>query len=119
MKKYCLFSIVFILTVSIAQAQFTITGTIKDTADVAIPLATVMLLNPKDTTLANYTSSDAKGNFTFRNVRKSNYIFKTTHISFMPREIFIQPAEEKEINLGTIVMKPIANFLMEIVIKEA
>jgi hypothetical protein len=119
MKKYLLFSIVFILTFCVAQAQFTITGTVKDTADVAIPAATIMLLNPKDSTLANYTASDSKGNFAFRNVRKTNYILKTSHISYMPGELMINSTEEKEINLGTIVMKPIANFLMEIVIKEA
>jgi hypothetical protein len=44
-----------------------------------------MLLNPKDSTLANYTASDSKGNFIFRNVRKANYILKTSHISSMPR----------------------------------
>ena len=119
MKKYFFFPIAFFFIVSAAHAQLTITGMLKDTANEAISTATVMLLNPKDSTLANYTSSDSKGNFSFKNVKKTNYILKTSHISFMPREILIKPTEEREINLGVIEMKPIANFLMEVVIKEA
>ena len=92
---------------------------LKDTSNVAIPSATVMLLNPKDSTLANFTSSDSKGNFVFKNVKKTNYILKISHISFMPREFFITPTEEKEINMGNIEMKQIASFLMEVVIREA
>ncbi|MDR2972093.1 MAG: TonB-dependent receptor family protein [Bacteroidales bacterium] len=119
MKNPFVFILFFVFAAFSAQAQLTITGALKDTTDKAISSATVMLLNPKDSTLANYTSSDAKGNFSFKNIRKTNYILKTSHISYMPREIFITPTDEKEINLGEIEMKPIANFLMEIVIKEA
>jgi len=108
----------FLITLS-ANAQFSITGQLKDTINEPIASATVMLLSPKDTSLLNFTTSDTKGNFTFRNVRKTNYILKTSHISYMPREIFIEPDDEKEFNLGVIEMKPIASFLMEIVIKEA
>jgi len=102
-----------------ARSQFAISGMLKDTLNEAISSATVMLLNPKDSTLSNYTSSDSKGIFTFKNIKKSSYILKISHISYMPKEIFITPPEEKEMNLGLIEMKPIASFLMEIVIREA
>jgi hypothetical protein len=116
-KRFPLFIFLFI-SISL-NAQWTITGQLRDTVNEPIPAATIMLLSPKDTSLVNFTSSDSKGNFTFRNVRKINYIFKTSHISYMPKEFIIQPTEEKETNLGVIVMNPIAKFLMEIVIKEA
>ena len=119
MRKYFYFTLFFFLIGSAAQAQLTITGMLKDTAGEAISSATVMLLHPKDSTLANFTSSDSKGNFAFKNVRKANYILKTSHMSFMPREFFITPTDEKEINMGAIEMKQIASFLMEVVIREA
>ncbi|MCL2246436.1 MAG: carboxypeptidase-like regulatory domain-containing protein, partial [Lentimicrobiaceae bacterium] len=114
-----IFTLSFLFLLSAAQAQLTVTGMLKDTAHEAISSATVMLLHPKDSTLANFTSSDAKGNFAFKNVKKSNYILKISHISYMPREFFITATEEKEINMGVIEMKQIASFLMEIVIREA
>jgi len=119
LMRYIFFTLTFIFIVSATQAQITITGMLKDTTNEAVSSATVMLLNPKDSTLANFTSSDSKGNFAFKNVRKTNYILKISHISFMPREFFIAPMEEKEINMGAIEMKQIASFLMEIVIREA
>jgi hypothetical protein len=100
-------------------AQFTLTGQVKDTINEPIQSVMVMLLSVKDSTLANFTSSDAKGNFAFRNIRKSDYILKISHFNYMPQQIHIQPKDEKEMNLGVISMKPIAHFLMEVVIKEA
>ena len=109
-----LFSIAFA-----AKAQFTVTGQLRDTINEPVPQATVMLLGVKDSALVNFTSTDAKGNFSFKNIKKSEYILKTSHFTYMPQQIHIQPAEEKEVNLGVIIMKPIAHFLMEVVIREA
>ena len=109
----------FILTVFSAKAQLNIVGQLKDTANEAVASATVMLLNTKDSTLSNFTTSDSKGNFTFKNVKKMNYILKISHVSCMPQEIPINVGEEKEVNLGAITLKPIAHFLMEVVIREA
>jgi len=117
--KKILSFLAFLLFAFSAKAQFTITGMLKDTINEPIPSATVMLLSVKDSTLVNFTTSDSKGNFAFRNIRKANYILKISHFTYMPQAFFIEPQEEKEINLGLIVLKPIAHFLMEIVIREA
>ena len=119
MKKQ-IFLLIFLVFIAIsAKAQFTITGMLRDTSQTAISSATVMLLNPKDSTLVNFSTSDSKGNFIFRNVKKTTYLLKISHIAFMPKEIFINPPEEKELNLDVIELKPIAGFLMEVVIREA
>ncbi|MCL2246008.1 MAG: TonB-dependent receptor family protein [Lentimicrobiaceae bacterium] len=119
MKRATYFTLFFLLIMDVAQAQLSITGMVKDTAQGALASATVMLLNPKDSTLVNYTSSDAKGYFVFKNVKRTGYILKVSHISYMHREMRIDPVDEREINLGTIEMIPIAGFLMEVVIREA
>jgi len=111
--------LIYILIAFSVNAQITITGQIKDTLNEPISSATVMLLSPKDTSLVNFTSSDSKGNFTFKNIKKANYVLKISHFTYMPQAISLEPTEEKEMNLGLIVMKPIAHFLMEVVIREA
>jgi hypothetical protein len=112
-------TLLFILTTLSVKAQFTIVGQLKDITNEDIHAATVMLLNTKDSTLVNFTTSDLRGNFAFRNIKKTDYILKISYIGYMPQEISIHPAEERELNLGVIFLKPIAHFLMEVVIREA
>lgn len=120
MKKISLFLILIIVLFLNVNAQFSLLGQLKDTTNETVPAATVMLLNTKDSSLINYTTSDSYGKFTFKNIKKNNYILKISHITYMPHQIYIEaPENEKEINLGIILLKPIANFLMEVVIKEA
>jgi hypothetical protein len=119
MKNFILLAFFLTLSIVSAKAQFTITGQLKDTINEPVSYATVMLLNPKDSTLTNFTATDTKGNFAFKNIKKTDYILKITHFNYMPQHFIIQPDEGKEIHLGTLAMKPIAHFLMEVVIKEA
>ena len=115
------FSIIifFALIAFSAKAQLTITGQLKDTIGEPVSSATVMLLSAKDSTLMNFTTSDSKGNFAFKNIKKNNYILKISHFNYMPQVFIIEPTDEKEIHYGVIEMKQIAQFLMEIVIREA
>jgi len=119
MKKQFLFALFLFFVVFSTKAQFSITGQLRDTLDEAVTSATVMLLQVKDSALAHYTISDAKGNFAFKNIKKSDYLFKISHFIYMPQQFLVQPTEEKALDLGVILLKPIANFLMEVVIKEA
>jgi hypothetical protein len=119
MIRRLLIALLFISVVVTANAQLTIHGQLKDTINDPVTSATVMLLNVKDSTLAHFVISDSKGNFTFKNVKKNDYIFKISHFVYMPQMFLVQPTEEKELNLGVIFLKPIANFLMEVVIREA
>jgi len=121
MKKICLlFSAILSLFVIELHAQITILGQLKDSTENAIVGATVMLLSPIDSVLVNYTISNSDGKFIFKNIRKSNYILNISHVTYMPYQTSITPKEEeKELNLGQLKLKPIANFLMEIVIREA
>jgi hypothetical protein len=119
------FIIVFIVLVSLsifshAQAsQISISGKIQDTTNLPVPAATVMLLNNADSALINYTTSNSEGEFSFKNIKNADYILKISHITYMPFQKNISRSAEKEINLGTITVYPIAEFLMEVVIRDA
>jgi hypothetical protein len=124
MKRHTLLvALLFFIGVLSAFAQLpnraTIKGTIRDTTGNAAAFATVMLLNPGDSTLVNYTQSTVDGAFTFNNVKNSDYLLKVSHISFLPLQTYVK-ASEKEINdLGIVIIKPILAELMEVVIRTA
>jgi hypothetical protein len=100
-------------------SQISISAQVKDTLNETVPAATVMLLNSKDSTLVNYTTTNSEGYFSFRNVKNSGYILKISHISFMPIQKSIPISQTFDVNLGVISVEPIAEILMEVVIKSA
>lgn len=100
-------------------SRITIKGTAKDSLDNELAYATVMLLNPKDTTLANFTRSDEKGSFSFRNVKNSPYLLKISYIGYLPYQQHLPVSATETNDLGIIRAKPISNELMEVVIKTA
>ena len=124
MKFRFLLSLLLIVFISsFAQAQkpvrTTIKGALQDTLHEAVPFATVMLLNPGDSSLVNFTTSNDKGEFAFSNVKNSTYLFKVSHVSFLPLQKLIQPSATEINNLQVVELKPISQLLMEVVIRAA
>ena len=114
---------VFILSLPKLTAQnpsrVTIKGFIADTTGAEIAYATVMLLNPKDTTLVNFSRSDDKGAFVFKNVRTVPYLFKISYIGYLPYQHHIDQSGTEVNDLGVVNLKPITQELMEVVIRTA
>jgi len=124
MKKCCLpLTLLFFFFCASLFAQspnrVTIKGMIRDTSGTEIPFATVMLLSPKDTTLVNFSRSDDKGNFAFKNVKNSPYLFKISYIGYIPHQQHLDVSESEVNDLGVVGIKPINQELMEVVIKAA
>jgi hypothetical protein len=84
--KYFFPLFVIVLFCNFAQAQnpsrTSIKGSLQDTLHEAVPFATVMLLNPGDSSLVNFTTSNDKGEFAFANVKNSKYLLKIQHMLF-------------------------------------
>ncbi|MEY3243557.1 MAG: hypothetical protein RIR11_4996 [Bacteroidota bacterium] len=99
--------------------RITIKGLVMDTSGADMPFATIMLLNPSDSNLINFTRSDDKGGFAFKNVKNSAYLLKVSYVGYIPLQKYI-PASTTEINdLGTVFVKAISTELNEVVIKAA
>ena len=113
----------FILSLPKLTAQnpsrVTIKGLIADTTGAEIAYATVMLLNPKDTTLVNFSRSDDKGAFVFKNVRNVPYLFKISYIGYLPYQQHLDLSGTEVNDLGVVNIKPITRELMEVVIRTA
>ncbi len=102
-----------------AQNRFNITGSIADSTTGILPGATVMLLNRADSVLLNFTRSDTKGIFEFKNVKKGDYLLKTSFVGYIPAEKAIIFGASERIDLGIVYMKEIADELMEVVVRTA
>ena len=112
--KYSLLAFILVLAVSNIQAQnparTTIKGVLQDTLHETIPFATVMLLNPADSALVNYSSSNDKGEFLFSNVKNTSYLLKVSHMSYLPLQILLKPSPAAVHDLQVVNMKPISQW---------
>ena len=114
---------VFFLLATFASAQnpskITIQGIVQDTLGAELPFATVMLLNPKDSALVNFSQSSDKGAFSFKNVKNVPYLLKISYVGYLPYQQFLPPSVSEVNDLGGIKTKPITKELLEVVIKTA
>ncbi|MCC6817145.1 MAG: outer membrane beta-barrel protein [Saprospiraceae bacterium] len=109
----------FSLIDAIGQSEKgTIKGMVKDTSNEVLSLASVMLLDPVDSTLLEYTQADVSGFFEINSVPYRSYLLKINYVSYIPFQKLIE-LNKKELNLGELIMQPIAKQLFEVVIKAA
>lgn len=121
MKKY--FTLIVLLGIAASTSfgqKFSIKGQVTDTLSSVLPSSTVMLLNPKDSSLVNFGVSDLKGFFEIKNVSKGEYLLKITFVGYSnyTKRIAI-PADATVliIDLGRIKMSPLTRQLDEVVVK--
>jgi len=119
MKKTLLLIITsLILYPLFSQNKFSVSGTVADTLGTPLAYSTVLLLKNTDSVLLDYSRTAMDGTFSFKDVNEGKYIIKATYLGFLPVMQNIEVAN-KNSELGTISLKPIAKELMEVVIKEA
>lgn len=116
--KYSLLFFLFIcVDVSFGQS-YSIQGHIIDSTNQNLSLASVLLLDPQDSSLIEFTRADDKGFFNLKKIAPRSYLLKITYVGYLPYEkkILIQDAN---INLDRIILKPISKELFEVVIRAA
>ncbi len=96
-----------------------ISGIVADTLGEPLPLSTVLLLDPVDTTLISYTRADEKGRFVLKNEKRAPALIKISYVGFMPQIININPEPTGDVNIGEIRLEEIAKDLFEVVVKAA
>lgn len=122
MQKFTSLIIANLIAISLfgqTPGKINIKGVLTDTLGIPIPYATVMLLSPKDSTLQNFTSTGDNGDFKFNGVKNSSYLFKISHMTFIPFQQHIGISKSENVDLGNIRLKEINQTLMEVVIKAA
>lgn len=117
MRILLLLAAVFAAQALYAQ-KITVKGKLVDAANGPLPMATILFLNPKDSTLVNYGSTNKEGVFEVKNLNRGEYLFKVTYISQETLWIKISPKpEETIIDLGVQKMEPASTLLGEVQIK--
>lgn len=106
MKDIFIILFVILAPAVVAGQQMTVTGVVADEAGNGLPSATVMLLNPQDSSLANFTAADAAGKFEIRNIRREPWLLKVTFIGYHPAMVAVDTAEDGVQDVGTITMQP-------------
>ncbi|TAE74358.1 MAG: TonB-dependent receptor [Bacteroidetes bacterium] len=113
MKKIFLLVVFLLLSLASFAQKITLKGNLKDSTQAIIPIATIMLLNPIDSTLVQFTPTDDTGAFNLQNIAPANYILKITSVGY---DNYVQNLQiNYSLNLGTIILKE--QMLKEIVIK--
>jgi hypothetical protein len=111
MKKIILILLVAVSYTGYAQ-KYTIQGQLVDSLSKPLPNATVLLLNPKDSSLVNFGVGDVNGKFAIKNVSKGEHLFKVTFVGFRAfTKTIATPDVGAIIDLGVVKMEPVTNEL--------
>lgn len=108
-----------VVTAQTLYAQkITVKGKLVDSSDAPLPMATILFLNPKDSTLVNFGATNKDGLFEVKNLNRAAYLFKVTYISQAPLYVNIAPKPGEEIiDLGVQKMEPASTMLGEIKVR--
>src|SRR5688572_24948425 len=103
--------------VSLAQ-KMAVKGQVLDSAFNTLPYATVMLLNPQDSSLVNFGATNAEGFFEIKNVNRGEYILKITFVGNKTHSAILIPVDGNDIvNLGEIQMEVALTQLDELIVQ--
>jgi outer membrane receptor protein involved in Fe transport len=100
----------------IACAQkYTIQGQVTDSLEHPLPAATVVLMNPGDSTLVTFSIADSNGRFVLKNAGSGRHILKITSLGYNPYDITISPPKQGSVlDLGILKLQAIAKTLQAI-----
>lgn len=116
MKK--ILYLLLLLSSTAAAQKITVKGRLLDDSSTPLPSATVMLLNPTDSSLVNFSISNADGFFEMKNLVRANYLLRVTYVGLANFAKMIEPKEaETVVELGDLLMVQQSKQLNEVVVK--
>ncbi len=99
-------------------SKISITGIVRDTFQEPLADATVLLLDPLDSTLVSYTRANSNGEFELKNIKVGDYLVKISFVGFVNHFEKIKNPSGK-VDIGIVTLKEISKELFEVVIREA
>ncbi len=104
--RTALLFVLLLLAVSANAQNYTLRGEIIDETAVPMPSATVVLLDPSDSTMLYFGITGNTGNFEIRNIKKGNYLLQASFIGYTAMYRNLNIPEMPDGNLGTLVLVP-------------
>ena len=113
------FSVSFLLfTLATAGQRIAITGQLRDSAHAPLPSATVLVLNPADSSLVNFGLTNGQGVFEIKNLVRQEYLFRVTYVGMFPVMRKISPAPgQTVVDLGIVALDPEYRQLDEVTVE--
>jgi outer membrane receptor protein involved in Fe transport len=101
----------------LAEGNAKITGTVTDsTSTKPVEFATVALTDANGKVLDGAICDD-KGKFTLNKVQAGEYILSVTFIGFKTKNIPLSIKDNRDVDLGNIVISPVAQVLKEVTVE--
>ncbi|GIV31441.1 MAG: hypothetical protein KatS3mg029_0792 [Saprospiraceae bacterium] len=95
-----------------AQKKVDLLGTVTDTTGTPLPGATVVLIQAKDSVLAQFGITANDGRFILRKVPAGNYLLQVTYVGY---DMFFKPValtgDSSEVQLGQLPLRPATSTL--------
>jgi hypothetical protein len=115
--RLILFLLILAGPTALAQ-KITVRGQLRDSSAQALPSATVLLLNAKDSSLVNFALTNHEGFFELKNVARQEYLFKVSYMGYAPLIKAVSPSvDQTVVDLGALEMHPITRELAAITIE--
>lgn len=117
-KVYLLIVCCFLYSLLLAQKNGVVKGVAFDTlAKQPVAAATITLLLKKDSSLVSFTMTDSKGQFEIAGLANGEYRLLTTHVSYHNNSrLFTIGDNNKQVNLGNIIMNDVSRMLSEVTV---
>ena len=107
----------FFAVVNYAQSV-TIQGILVDTLQEPLMSATVVLLNPQDSTMEYFAITNMQGHYKLKGVKRGTYLFQASYVGFESR---FKPLEldhvDNVLQMGFYMLRPKSKLLGEVTVK--
>lgn len=98
--------ILLLSNIALNGQNFQMRGTILDEKTAPLPSATVVLLNPADSTLLYYGIAGNDGKFSIANIKKGQYLLQTSIIGYTTIYRRLTVPSETGDDVGSLIMSP-------------
>ena len=115
--RYILTLCLIVMTLIATYAQSTVQGSVLDEHQESLMGATVVLLEPVDSSMVAFAISDADGLFTIDQVDSGSYVLQISFVSYGTMTTPVEIGAERKNHLGSFSLTPTTEILQEITVK--
>ena len=115
--RYILTLCLIVMTLIATYAQSTVQGSVLDEDQQSLIGATVVLLEPVDSSMVAFAISDADGLFTIDQVGSGSYVLQISFVSYGTMTTPVEIGAERKNHLGSFSLTPTTEILQEITVK--
>ncbi|MCC6410370.1 MAG: TonB-dependent receptor [Saprospiraceae bacterium] len=103
------------LSISLFSQKYDVRGVLQDSMGAPLEMATVMLLQASDSSLAAFTRSEADGSFELKNQPSGNYLLRATYIGYRNhQQVLTLNGGGTFVDVGTLKLEPQSTLLGEV-----